>query len=74
MARVRVTDENIAELAGEAARSGDHKTSKVCGRALAGSAAARREVSKIIHAARGLAHAMTKRALHKPKKKKAKAA
>ncbi len=48
------TDKEIAKLAREAAVAGDSKMVKICGRALAGSAAARKECSRVIMAARAM--------------------
>lgn len=49
-----VTDQELANLAREAATAGDHKLVKVCGRALSGSAPARRECGRVLMAARSL--------------------
>lgn len=50
----KVTDEEIAGLAREAASAGDSQMVKVAGRALSGSAAARKECSRVIMAARAM--------------------
>ena len=52
--RVVVSDAEIAALAREAANAGDEKMVKICGRALAGVASARRECARVIMAARAM--------------------
>lgn len=50
----KVTDEEIAGLAREAASAGDSQMVKIAGRALSGSAAARKECARVIMAARAM--------------------
>lgn len=50
----KVTDEEIAGLAKEAASAGDDQMVKIAGRALSGSAAARKECARVIMAARSM--------------------
>lgn len=52
--REKVTDAEIAGLAREAANAGDDQMVKIAGRALAGSAAARKECARVIMAARAM--------------------
>lgn len=52
--RAKVTDAEIAALAREAANAGDTQMVKIAGRALAGSAAARKECGRVIMAARAM--------------------
>ena len=53
-AKEHVTDQDITALAREASSAGDAAMVKICGRALAGSAAARKECARVILAARAL--------------------
>lgn len=49
-----VDDAAIAALAREAANAGDKAMVKICGRALSGSAAAKKECARVILAARAM--------------------
>jgi len=52
--KASANEREIATLARGAAKAGNRKLVKLCGRALAGSAAARRECVKYMHAARAM--------------------
>jgi hypothetical protein len=52
--RTAITNAQVAALAREAAEAGDEKMVKICGRALSGNAAARKECERVIYAARAM--------------------
>lgn len=54
VSKAKVTDEEIAVLAREAANAGDDQMVKIAGKALAGNAAARKECARVIMAARAM--------------------